>query len=67
MDLTTQKDPNVCNTHEEWTLQVDRSGLWYLKNTTNLLFVAIEEERKCLRSLKSGTHHKSTIKKCRGQ
>ena len=33
-----------------------------MKNTTNLLFVAMEEKiRKCLRSLKSGTHHKSTI------
>ena len=62
MDLTTQKNPDACNTHEEWTLQVDRGGLWYVKNTTNLLFVAIEEEiRKSLRCLKSGTHHKSTI------
>ena len=62
MDLTTQKNPDACSTHKEWTLQVDRGGLCYVKNTTNLLFVAIKEEiRKSLRCLKSGTHHKSTI------
>lgn len=44
MDLTTQKDPDASNTDEEWTLQVDSDGLWYVKNTTNLLFVGIEEE-----------------------
>ena len=62
MDLTTQKDPDASNTDEEWTLQVDRGGLWYVKNTTNLLFVAIEEEiRKYLKCLKTGSCHKLTI------
>ena len=43
MELTKDKDSNPCNADEEWTVQVDRGGLWYVKNTTYLLFVAIEE------------------------
>ena len=62
MDLTAHKDADALNTDEEWTLQVDRGGLLYVKNTTNLLFVAIEEDiRKNLRLLKSGSCQKSTI------
>ena len=60
--LTTHKDPDACNTDEGWTLRVDRGGLWYVKNTTNLLFVAIEEEtRKNPTHLKTGSCHKSDI------
>lgn len=62
MEMTTSKDSDVLNTNEEWTLKVDRGGLWYVKNTTYLLFVAIEEEvRKCLKQLLTGSGHKSTI------
>ena len=62
MDLTAEKDPDALNTDEEWTLRVDRGGLWYVKNTTHLLFVAIEEEvRKHLKQLKSDSCQKSTI------
>ena len=62
MELTKDKDSNPCNTDEEWTVQVDRGGLWYVKNTTYLLFVAIEEEvRKCLKQLQAGSGHKSAI------
>ena len=32
MDLTTKKDADTSNTSEAWTLQVDRGGLWYVKN-----------------------------------
>ena len=28
------KDCNASNTNEEWTILVDRGGLWYIKNTT---------------------------------
>ena len=38
MDLTANKDADASNTDGEWTLQVDRGGLWYVKNTTHLFF-----------------------------
>jgi len=35
-------------------LRMDRGGLWYVKETTFLLFLAIEEEtRQCLKTLSS--------------
>ena len=63
MEMTTSKDSTALNyTDEEWTVCVDRGGLWYVKNTTYLLFVAIEEEvRKCLKQLLTGSGHKSNI------
>ena len=62
MKLTTHKDPDAFNTDEGWTLRVDRGGLWYVQNTTNSLFVAIEEEiRKSLKCLETGSCHKSDI------
>ena len=62
MELTKDKDSNPCNTDEEWTVQVDKVRLWYVKNTTYLLFVAIEEEvRKFLKQLQAGSGHKSAI------
>ena len=62
MELTADKDSDVTNTDEEWTQRVDRGGLWYVKNTTYFLFVAIEEEvRKCLKQLLKGSGHKSAI------
>jgi len=49
MELITAKDSDVTHTDEEWTQKVDRGGLWHVKKTTYLLFVATEEEvRKCL-------------------
>ena len=49
VELTTSKDSAALNTDEDWTARVDRGGLWYMKNTTYLLSVEIEEEvRKCL-------------------
>ena len=41
MEMTTKKDPTDLNTDEEWTVCVDRGGLWYIKNATYLLFVAM--------------------------
>ena len=63
MDLTTQKDPSASNADEEWTFQVDRGGLWYVKiQHIYYVFVAIEEEiRNNLKFLKSGAGHKLTI------
>ena len=62
MEMTTKKDPTALNTDEEWTVRVDRGGLWYVKNTTYLLFVAIEEEvRRCLKQLLTGSGLKSAI------
>jgi len=64
MELTTKKDSAASNIDEEWTVRVDRGGLWYIKNTTYLLFVAIEEEvRKCLKQLLTGSVHRSAILK----
>lgn len=43
-------------------MRVDRGGLWYVKNTTYILFVSIEEEvRKCLKQLHTGSGHKPAI------
>jgi len=37
---------------EEWTLMIDRGGLWHIKETTFTLFIAIEEEtRECLKMM----------------
>ena len=64
MELTKDKDSGKGDSDEEWTVRTDRGGLWYVKNTTYLLFVAIEEEvRKCLKQLLSGSGHKSSIVK----
>jgi len=62
MELTKDKESDRRDSDEEWTVRVDRGGLWYVKNTTYLLFVAIEEElrRKCLKQL-TGSGHKSAI------
>jgi len=30
MEMTTSKDSTVLNADEEWTVHVDRSGLWYV-------------------------------------
>jgi len=64
MELTICKDTTAItgNTNEEWTIRVDRGGLWYVINTTYLLFVAVEEEiRQCLKKLLTGSGHKSAI------
>ena len=64
MELTKDKDSEKGDSDEEWTVRTDRGGLWYVKNTTYFLFVAIEEEvRKCLKQLLSGSGHKSSIVK----
>ena len=65
MELSTHRDASSAstgNTHEEWTIRVDRGGLWYVKNTTCLLFVAIEEEvRKSVKTLLTGSGHRLTL------
>ena len=41
-----------CESEEEWTRMLDRGGLWYVKDRTYSLFLAIEEEvRQCLKTL----------------
>ena len=63
MELTACKDTSAGNTDVEWTIRVDRGGLC-VKNTTYLLFVAIEEEvKQCLKRLLTGSGHKSAIVK----
>ena len=58
MDLTTQKDADASNTSEAWTLQVDRGGLWYVKNNKFTVYCKWGGNQECL---KSGSCHKSTI------
>ena len=48
----TPEEHSECGSSEEWTLALDRGGLWYVKETTFILFIAIEEEvRECLKML----------------
>jgi len=45
-----------CASSEQWTLAIDRGGLWHIKQTTFSLFIAIEEEvRECLKMLLGST------------
>ena len=47
----TPEEHSECGSSEEWTLALDRGGLWYVKETTFILFIAIEEVRECLKML----------------
>ena len=48
----TPEEHSECGSSEEWTLALDRGGLWYVKETKFILFIAIEEEvRECLKML----------------
>ena len=47
----TLEEHSECGSSEEWTLALDRGGLWYVKETTFILFIAIEEVRECLKML----------------
>ena len=54
MALVRSGNCEECGTDEEWTRMMDRGGLWYVKETTYSLFLAIEEEaRQCLKTLSS--------------
>ena len=44
MELTKDNDSDMCGTDEEWTARVDRGGLWYIKNTTYLLFMQLRKK-----------------------
>lgn len=51
-------------TAEEWTNIKDRGGLSYVKSTTYLFFLAVEEEIRCrLPSLQSLGSHKDHLSK----
>ena len=49
--FTACKDTSTENTDEKWKIRVNRGGLCYVKNTTYILFVAIEEVRQSLKRL----------------
>ena len=52
MPLVKGGDHEELEYEEEWTGMLDRGGLWYIKDTTYSLFLAIEEEtRQCLKLL----------------
>ena len=52
MTLVKGEDHEELEYEEEWTRMLDRGGLWYIKDTTYSLFLAIEEEtRQCLKLL----------------
>ena len=52
MALVKSRSSKECDNDEEWTIIMDRGGLWYIKETTYALFLSIEEEiRCCLKTL----------------
>ena len=49
MALVKGGDHEELEYEEEWTRMLDRGGLWYIKDTTYSLFLAIKKEtRQCL-------------------
>ena len=52
MALVRSGSHEECGNDEEWMRMIDRGGLWYIKESTYSLFLAIEEEtRQCLKAL----------------
>ena len=52
MALVRSGSHEECGNDEEWMKMIDRGGLWYIKESTYSLFVALEEEtRQCLKAL----------------
>lgn len=51
MAVVKDRSSEEYGSDEEWTIMMDRGGLWPIKETTYTLFLAIEEEiRDCLKS-----------------
>ena len=54
MELVKDCSDETVGTSEDWTMLVDRGGLWHVKETTYALFLSLEQEmRSCLQSLVS--------------
>ena len=54
MELVKDCSDETVGTSEEWTILVDRGGLWYVKETTYALFLPLEQETQpCLQSIVS--------------
>ena len=54
MALVKSRNDEEVASDDEWTRMLDRGGLWSIKETSYLLFCAIEEEtRYCLKTLSS--------------
>lgn len=52
MALVKDRTSEECGNDEEWTMMMDRGGLWHIKESTYSLFLSIEEEiRCCLKTL----------------
>ena len=56
MALVKDKSSEECGNDEQWTMMMDRGGLWHVKETTYSLLLSIEEEIQCcLRTLTTAT------------
>ena len=54
MGLVKNCSDETVGTSEDWTILVDRRGLWYVKETTYALFLSLEQEiQSCLQSIVS--------------
>ena len=44
MALVKDRSSEECSNDEQWTMMMDRGGLWHVKETTYALLLSIEEE-----------------------
>ena len=64
--LVKGRSSEECGNDEEWTMIMGRGGLWYIKETTYALFLSIEEEIQCLKTLLNYSHTKIQIRNHQG-
>ena len=51
MALVKDRGSEECGSDEQWTMMMDRGGLWHIKETTYALLLSVEEEIRCLKNL----------------